>query len=153
MFAQTEAALPPAEVPTPAPTPPSTKTTAGAPPPKPANATTWSPGLLEAVLFVVLIGLGASALVRIIRALLPATALKVKPWGCDLCMAFWCSAALTFIWWQQLGAVTSSALVLFFVTVLLGATAVATWVLEHAWSVGGLLEGRDVPPGPRDVKE
>lgn len=41
------------------------------------------------------IGLGASGLTAIVRAVVPQTWLLHKPLSCDLCMSWWSSLALT----------------------------------------------------------
>jgi hypothetical protein len=89
-------------------------------------------------------GLAAAGLTLLIRAAIEWSGegyrLHQRPWGCNLCMAFWTSLATT-VW----------ALKLAHPELFLGTYFVSYALLESFWRpLPPLLEDSDPPPAPKN---
>lgn len=108
--------------------------------------------LFDGLVLALLIGLAATTIARVVRARVSQKLSNEKPFSCDLCMAFWSSLLVTSAWWGASGAIVALPIVLWFVTIWLGACALTTWALrgdgheELAGLMGGATVEREAVP-------
>lgn len=82
---------------------------------------------MAAFFAAILLGFGAAGWTAVSRAIVPQLWLLTKPFGCDLCMSWWCSLAMYFV--GRLGASPGEWQSLSQAPVMIGATVLVSLTL------------------------